>query len=300
MHRAQGIGTPITMSAVFTALHAARSFDGAAETMGLSVEAVRAALNGLRTAFNDRLFAADFEPTPRALELLATIDERRSARPPMLPEEAHGHFVIGAPTEIEPLLVPAVYRLLAAEAPRIDVTFVDTPASLTAPLVRGDVDVILTTGSTPRGLEGTSVLRDRYAVVLRDGHGHVAGGILPFHHYITGRHVRFTRHGETWSELDGMLALSGIVRDIAVAARPGLDLISTLQRSELIATVPEAVAIHLASAPGLQAVALPGPPLWFELAMVWSPRVPPSGTAMWLRHAIQRALSCAIHERAAA
>jgi DNA-binding transcriptional LysR family regulator len=166
---------------VFAAVHETRSVSRAAEALGISQPAASNAIARLRPLIGDALFArahGGVRPTPAADRLALAVKEALSRIGEALEESAA--FDPGTSERVfrlhlsdigEARFLPALMTALDARAPRVRIECHALPhARIAAMLDSGELDFAIGFLPSVTATERMPLLKDRYGVMLRDGH----------------------------------------------------------------------------------------------------------------------------------
>src|SRR5688572_19457262 len=170
------------------ALHALlveRHVGRAARRANTSQPAMSRALAKLRVVFSDELLVRvgqTMQPTSRALELLGPLEDVLGRVRELIsgnqfdPATARGTVRIAALDILTYMLVPKLLKILAAEAPHVDVQVVQWSHRWREHLESGEVDITVgqPIGKEP-GIYAQLLVRNTWACVLRRGHPALAG-----------------------------------------------------------------------------------------------------------------------------
>ena len=282
---------------VLVALDATRSVSRAAESLSMSQSGFSTALMRLRRHFADELFvrsAGAMLPTARAQRMLATAREVLSRvsedilEKPVFDAATHtGVFRLAMADVAELVYLPTLLRHLAAAAPQARVA-TELPAAdgLVAQMAAGQIDLAI--GYFP-DLQTQQFYQQRlythtYACIARMGHP--VGQRLGVRDYARCGHAVASTPARSTALLEKFLARRGIVRRIVLQTPHHLVLPEVVAGSDLIATVPLAVASHLSQRPDLQVLALPFAPPRFAVQQHWHRAVHQDARHQWLRSAV--------------
>ena len=130
------------------------------------------------------------------------------------------------------------------------------------------------------------LFRDPFIVLARRGHP-LIDGPLSLEDYAALGHVLVSPRGVTTGAVDRPLADLGLARRIALLVATYLALPAVLTATDLVATVPERTARHIAAA-GLEIHPLPIE-LATTVAMAWHPRNARSPAHLWFRSLLSEA-----------
>ena len=264
----------------------------AAQRLRLSPSAMSRALARVREATGDPLLVRagrGLVPTPRATELRSRIGqlvrEGEATLRPVGKLEVHGlarTFTLRTSEGFVENFGASLIGRVGAEAPGVQLRFVQKPDKNSAPLRDGSVD--LETGvveqTTSPELRMQALFRDRYVGVVRKGHP-LSRGKMTAARYASGRHIGVARDASR-DPIDEGLATQQLRRQIAVSLVAGFSTALALARaSDLIASVPERHTGNLRV--GLHTFALPISTAAFTVSMLWHPRLDADPAHRWLR-----------------
>ena len=268
----------------------------AARRLRLSPSAMSRALARVRAATGDPLLVRagrGLVPTPRAAELRQCVgrlvqESEAVFRPAgkLAVQQLVRTFTLRTSEGFVENFGPRLIARVGAEAPRVQLRFVQKPNKDSAPLREGSVD--LETGvvepTTSPELRVQALFRDRYIGVVRRGHP-LAKGKLSAQRYAGGRHIGVARDPRV-DPIDQALAAVGLKRDIAVSLVAGFATALALARaSDLVATVP---ARHTGSLrAGMHSFALPVSIPEFTVSLLWHPRLDADPAHRWLRELVR-------------
>jgi len=281
---------------VFAALMRERSVSRAASRLYVGPPAVSMALSRLRHVVGDALLVraqATMEPTPRALALwavveptLAVLEEALHGARVFEPVRSQATFRLGAPDDLEFLLVPRLLERLFVEAPGIRLVVRPTDfRTVVDGLDNGDVDVAV--GVMPEvGLQQRHrvrlLMQESYAVLFDPGQLEQTGP-LDLETYVTTPHVLMSPAGDLSGWLDGALAAVGRTRLVSAAVSHFPTIPFVLKRRRVLANVPTIAAAHFAKLYDLAAQAPPLPVPPFNVSMCWPNRSDCDLAHIWFR-----------------
>lgn len=291
------IDLDLNLLRVLVALDEARNVSRAADLLSMSQSGFSTALMRLRKRFGDELFvrtAGSMLPTARAQrmlvaarEVLARISEQILEAPVFDPATSAVEFRLAMADVAEVIYLPTLLGHLGAAAPHAAVsTELPDPEELQERLQSGRVDVAI--GYFPE-LQGQLLYKQRlymhsYACIARAGHP--LGSRLTARHYEGCGHAVAATPARSTALLDKFLARQGIGRRIRLRTPHHLVLPEVVARTDLIATVPLAVAGHLSGRGDIQVLALPFRPPSFAVQQHWHRSVHKEPRNQWLRSQI--------------
>jgi DNA-binding transcriptional LysR family regulator len=269
----------------------------AAKRLSLSPSAMSRTLARLRETTGDPLLVRagrGLVPSPRALELRARVAQ--------LVQDANAVLRPAAEVDVEQLVRtftlrtsegfvetfgPGILERVGADAPRVQLRFMQKPHKDSAALREGSVD--LETGvvdkTTGPEVRTQALFRDRWVGVVRAGHA-LSRGRSTAERYASGKHISVARGAPGTDPLDEALRLLGLQREIVAFLEGGFAAALALARSsDLIVAVPEHHTGTLRS--GMHSFALPVALPEFTVSMLWHPRLDADGAHRWLRASIR-------------
>jgi DNA-binding transcriptional LysR family regulator len=286
----------------FDALMAERSVSRAAERLNLSQPAMSHALARLRRLFDDPLLLKGrglMTPTSRALQLEGQVQDllsalRRLAEQPAAfePATARVRFSVMAPEYAEYLLAAPVTLHLEREAPNVALDFrASDPDRALDWLARGDLDFRLGWWpEPPAALRYKLLFRDRLVCAVRNNHPRFNASIST-EDYLSAAHVRVQTPRTSVS--------SGALDEAATALQHTLDVTLKVQNlavmsevvsaSNLVATLPERLAVRLQDKYQLQVLPLPLAVPDIRMALYWHERTHKHAAHRWFRQAVSDA-----------
>ena len=284
------------------ALHALlqeRSVTQAARRVGVTQPSMSHALGRLRSHFQDPLLVKVgvamaltdrarglIEPTADAIERL----ERVFAPAARFEARSSKHsFRMVATDNLELFVLPALARVLAADAPGVVVRCRNIPPDWELRLRMGEIDVKLGRGGpVPKDCRETLLGRETFVCLMRRGHPSERGR-LTIEKYAACDHLMVSPHGLEGSLVDRALERRGLHRRVAMTVSHFLVAPFIVARSDLLLTVSARVADTLAERLDLVVRPCPVPLASYALTMVWSARLEDDGGHRFIRGALQRA-----------
>jgi DNA-binding transcriptional LysR family regulator len=292
------------------ALYDERSVSGAAKALGMSQPAVSMALRKLRTHFNDPLFirtVRGVQPTPRAHALVKasrslvtrlqedllsehTFDAARSSRA--------FSFALSDVGEI--VFLPRLIERLRAAAQHCAIRSVSMPPQQIARgLESGEID--LAVGYFPDLVQNNffqqRLFTHRFACFMRADHPRYAER-LSLKAFLEIEHAVVHPEGRSHELFEKLLERKRIRRKIAVHTPHFLSIPIILSRSDLMATVPHALALYFARlAPQQFAVAMPPFEVGnFDVRQHWHRKFHNDARSRWLRQQVAQLFNDATDE----
>ena len=282
---------------VLLALDRTRQVTRAAELLNMSQSGFSSALARLRSYSNDPLFvrtSAGMVPSPygrrmidAATAALATIEDGILAQPDFDPARGQGEFRFAMMDLAEMVFLPRLLNHLQKVAPQFNVHSQSLPEEqVQQALSSGQVDLAL--GYFP-DLTGELFFRQRlyahtFACIVREDHSLVSGAMSVALFSKLG-HVEVNSPSRTGRLFEQILQRRGLRRRVVLRTPHHLSLPAIVASTELIATVPLAVAAWFAR-DGVKLVALPFDPGSFEVNQHWHRRYHQDARHRWLRQQV--------------
>lgn len=268
----------------------------AARAVGLSQPAMSHALRRLRTLFADELLVrtgtgmrltsrgeALRAPVRAALKGLAAVLKPSSFDP----ATSTRHFKIMLSDYTSALLAPALLLRLAGEAPRVRVDIVpwDRDAARCLERLR-EVDAALSCELEPyASLRRQRVFQDRDALVARRDHPQRAR-FGDAEAVLGTPHVAVIEHDHEQDPVDEWLSSIGLERALSASVPQYLLALQLVAKSELLAIVPERLALQHARSLGLEVLPVPLDIGHFDEFMLHGERTHEDPGSAWLRQTI--------------
>ncbi len=283
---------------VFSALMREGSVAAAAKRLYLGPSAVSMALARLREALGDALFVragTGMEPTPRALSLWTELEPALGRIGSAVrdrtfePATTTRMFRLGAPDDLEIVLVPDLIERLGTEAP--GARLVVQPANfhtLYDNLDHGLVDLALSAlpARAPSARHRTRLLRrERFSAVYdRTMLGRT--GSVDLDCFLATPHVLLSLRGDLHGPVDNALEDIGKSRTILATVSHFPTMPFILRRRRAIACIPSIAAHHFSSAFDLERSPLPIRSPEFDLGFAWHVRSDADPAQLWFRELV--------------
>nr|AZI70968.1 LysR family transcriptional regulator [Marinobacter maroccanus]AZI70990.1 LysR family transcriptional regulator [Marinobacter maroccanus] len=266
----------------------------ASENLGLTQPAVSNALKRLRTALKDDLFVRTnqgMEPTPYAAQLaepvaqaMHTLREALHYQGGFDPLTSERTFTLAMTDIGEIYFIPRLMDALARHAPKCTISTVrDNSVSLMQALQGGTVD--LAVGLLPNlqaGFFQRRLFDNRYVCLCRKNHP-VTREPLTLERFCTYGHIRVIAAGTGHDGADAQMSRAGIQRDIRLEVPHFLAVAHILQRTELLATVPEVFADCCLEPFGLSVLPHPVSLPEIPINLFWHAKYNKDPANIWLR-----------------
>ena len=286
-------GVNLNLLVAFDALFEERSVTRAARRAGVTQPAMSNTLSQLRALFGDALFVrhrTGLTPTARANELAEPI--RKGLRllqsaltgPSFEPATSQRRFVVAASDYVELVLLPALLRRLARDAPQVRLALRPWGLHEAPPeLARGETDLMLGFyGQLPPHHHEQPLFDDEYVCVVRRRHPTVKSK-LTLAKYLQLSHVLVSANTDGTGSVDRALAALGKQRTIGARVSHFLTVPVLVAQTDFVAALDRRVAEVFAGPLGLR---LFPPPLKLKkgtIGQVWHEQQHADPGQRWLR-----------------
>jgi DNA-binding transcriptional LysR family regulator len=280
---------------LFDAIGRTRSVSRAAELLDITQPAASQGLARLRTLLHDPLFVragAGVRPTPKAealgsavREALAILEQALNAQASFDPASARQVFRLHLSDIGEARFLPELMAALLRAAPGVRVETMPLPAAeIAQALDDGRIDLAFGFLPQVQGTEQVALLRDRYIVLLREGHPLLRtrrkAGDLQWLRELELVAVR--THSDTLRILE-LLQLQDRLR---LTTHHFLVLPAIVRATDLAVVMPRNIALGFAEQGGYALVEPALPLAEFTVSLHWSRRHASEPARAWLRQFI--------------
>ena len=286
-------GVNLNLLVAFDALFEELSVTRAARRAGVTQPAMSNTLAQLRALFGDTLFVrhrTGLTPTARAHELAEPIRkglrllESALTGPRFDPNTSERRFVVAASDYVELVLLPALLRRIAHEAPQVRLALRPWGLHEAPPeLARGETDLMLGFyGQLPPHHYEQPLFDDEYVCVVRRRHPTVKGK-LTLAKYLRLSHVLVSAHADGMGSVDRALLARGLQRTIGARVSHFLTVPVLVAQTDFVAALDRRVAEVFAGPLGLE---LFPPPLKLPkgtIGQVWHEQQHADPGHRWLR-----------------
>lgn len=268
-----------------------------ADTLGITQPAVSNALKRLRTILKDELFlrtGSGMEPTPFALQLaepvayaLGTLHSALNQNATYDPATSTRTFTLSVTDIGEIYFLPRLMELVTRAAPKVRISTVrNTAGNLKEDMEAGKVDLAI--GLIPQlqaGFFQRRLFMQRYVCMFRRGHP-VADRPMTLDLFQALEHVLVVSAGTGHGEVDTMLDRAGIRRNVRLVVPHFVAVGHILHSTNLIATVPERLAMRCAEPFDLVYVPHPANLPEIAIKLFWHARYHRDPANRWIRQLI--------------
>lgn len=294
---------------VAVAVSDANSVSIAARNLGISQPAASSALARLRIAVCDPLFvktARGMEPTPRAIEFVATARELLSRVSRDLlsnltfdPATTCEIFTFAMSDIGEMVFLPRLLDYFKTNAPRAIVRSVSTsPAQVESGLEGGEIDLAI--GYFP-DLKKNNYFQQRlfthyFVCLLRADHP-IRGPKLSMVQFLDLNHAVVLAEGRSQEIFERFLEKKRIRRKIKLWTQHFMSIPTVIARSDLVVTVPHALGMYFTrSGANIKMVKPPFNIPNIELKQHWHRKYHYDPKIIWLREVVSRLFNDAVDE----
>ncbi len=284
----------LNLLVILQALLEEKNVTRAGRRVGLTQPATSNALGRLRALLDDPLLVRSgrhFVLTPRAERLQRDVDAALAKvtyalrdPTPFSPADTDAVFRVGMSDYAAFVLLPGLYRHLAAEAPAARLAVIPIEARIAEDLLDErviDVAVDVFAGPPPSGPH-EHLFDDDFVCVMRAGHP-LAKAPMTRKRFVAHPHLLVSPGGQRQGVVDRALTELGLARDVAVTVPHFLMAPHLLADSDLVGVLAGRIAHALAAPIGLivrpPPLKLPG----FAVTMVWHHRIDADPAHAWLR-----------------
>jgi DNA-binding transcriptional LysR family regulator len=281
------------------ALYDELSVSRAARLLGMSQPAVSMALRRMRETFDDPLFirvAAGVAPTPRAhaiiqaaRPLVSRLQEDLLKGQTFDPATTTRTFTLALSDVGEMAFLPILLEPLRSQAPHCAIRAASAaPAQLAHELEKGEIDMALGyfPALTSKNFRHRRLSTHRFACLLNVDNP-IRADRLSAQDFLAAEHIVVREQGRSQEVVERFFERRRVRRKVAVYASHFLGVPFVIARSNLIATVPYAVAEEFARMSPQLAVALPPFDMpGFDLKLHWHRRFDNEPRNRWLREQV--------------
>ncbi|MBW4443361.1 MAG: LysR family transcriptional regulator [Plectolyngbya sp. WJT66-NPBG17] len=288
----------LNLLVAFEALLEERSVTLAAQRLHLGQPAMSAALGRLRIVFEDELFirmGRKMQPTSKAIliasGILAALNQIRQtleASQVFDPDASSRRFEIGSSDYTSYVMLPSLLEFCGQHAPHLNFRLIGYEKdSLGELLEQGTIDVALGVFPTlPQQTHCISLFQEHFVGIARQGHPAIAHGTMSLETFASLSHALVTLRRDTTGEIDKLLAQHHLQRRVALTTPHMLALPAILTTNDLIATVPNRVAVQLVRLHNLELFELPVETGTWTVSMLWSKLADKDAANTWLRQTL--------------
>ncbi|MCF7481297.1 LysR family transcriptional regulator [Vibrio sp. J1-1] len=292
----------LNLLVTFSYLYRYRSVSLAAENSCVSQSAMSHSLSRLRLLFDDPLFERKghkMEPTehahniaPTVHTLLDSIAKELLTKPVFEPESYSGVCRIGLTDYAEFIFAPFIYDEIHRQAPDAKISFINVDRSNYMQRTERDkLDLVI--GSIPALEEDFSsqYLYTEKHVCLCDKQVLNGKAELSVNEFANIKQALVSPDGSLKTQVDQKLAELGLSRQVTVASRNFLTIRHLLKQRDLIAIVPEKMALAEGISDDLVKVQPPIVVADFDISMLWHTSRANDEKGTWLRKLVAETIT---------
>jgi len=292
----------LNLLVVLEAIVAEGGVSRAASRLNLTQPAVSHALARLRLLFDDPLFVRQgrtlvptaltrrlVEPLRQSLGALGRLLERGQGFDPASSEMS---FTVATRDPTEVLLLPALMRKVAREAPGVDLSIIQVRRrGIEAGLADGTLDAVLDIPlPLSEQIHRQQVGSDRFVVAARKGHPNVRPG-FSLKTYLAQQHIMVTARRRGPGPEDIELGQHGLRRHVRLRCRSYLAAFRVVAETDLVLTMPQRYATLMTADVPIRALGLPMKIPTLDLCLYWHDRVHEDPANRWLRERLVEAFA---------
>jgi len=284
----------LNLLVVFHRLIVERRVSKVADALGLTQPAVSNALARLRRSFGDELFLRSpggMIPTPFAEQLagpvaraLGLLHEGLNQQVRFDPASERRSMTIGMTDIGEIVFLPPLVERIRREAPGIALGTVRNAAvNLPDDMASGRVDLAI--GLLPQlkaGFFQRRLFGQRYVCLFRKGH-RLSGRRPSLGDYRACEHLVVVSAGTGHGRVDDAIRRAAVDRLVRLTVPHFVSVGHILQRTDLVATVPERLAASLSESHGLEYAPHPVKLPEVDINLFWHAKAHRSPANQWLR-----------------
>ncbi|MFW8631287.1 LysR family transcriptional regulator [Vibrio natriegens] len=292
----------LNLLVTFSYLYRYRSVSVAAENSYVSQSAMSHSLSRLRLLFDDPLFERKghkMEPTehahniaPIVHNLLDSITKDLLTKSEFQPQSYSGVCRIGLTDYAEFIFAPAIYDEIHRQAHDAKISFINVDRSNYMQRTERDkLDLVI--GSIPAPEEDycSQYLYTEKHVCLCDKKVLNGKSALSVNEFANIKQALVSPDGSLKTQVDQKLAEYGLSRQVTVASRNFLTIRHLLKQRDLIAIVPEKMALSEGFSDDLVAIQPPISVADFEISMIWHTSRENDEKGIWLRKLVAETIT---------
>lgn len=283
---------------VFTVLAEERNVTRAATRLFLSQPAVSRALQRLRDMFRDDLLirtSTGYEPTRKGERLLHELESTLPRLDRLLsgtdfdPAAEETSFRIAATDHATHVLCPLLCRTVLPSAKKVAFSFVPLHNAQFEAMEKGRIDLLLIAddGVAPSHLVREIIFEVEFVCVVAKKSPFKRA--LTLKQYLAADHIGINIVGGIQTIPEKRLSTIGAKRRCPMVVPYHTAAMRSLVGTDLVATVPKAIAKLETSNPNLRIVKAPALLGTYKYLMAWHPRMNTDAAHIWLRSIIREA-----------
>lgn len=277
-------------------VHELRSFTKAADRLNVNQSAISYTIEKLRLIFSDHLFirqSGAIVATVRCNEIVLSTQKMLQEFEALLeldefdPKTANARFKVSSNYYERQVLIPNIISHLRKTAPNMRLDLLAATSVGVEQIKSGEADLLLGPyRPDENNLYCETLFSEKYVCIMDQAHV-LASATLTMSEYIKANHLVINYGGSWRSPYVLKVEKMGIELNqvLTVPSPAGVD--NMLRGTDLIATVPERVAIEFGDAICIREMPID---VTFELNMVWTTRTHKSPLHRWMRSLVANSL----------
>lgn len=292
MNKSSFLGTDFAALRTLHLVHELLSFTKTANRLNVNQSAISYTIDKLRNTFNDPLFIRQggaVVATVRCNEIVQSTQQMLIEFEGLLesddfdPATASTNFRVSSNYYERQVLIPRMISKLRNSAPNIKLELIAATSVGVKQLKSGEADLLLGPYRPDENdLYCKSLFTEKYVCIM-DHKNYLAKSKLSMGDYVSANHLTINYGGSWRSPYVVQIEKMGIVLNEVLVVPSPAGVHNMVQDSDLIATVPERVALDFG-----KTIAIREMPILveFEINMVWTTRTHKSSLHRWMRNMV--------------
>ena len=289
----------LNLLVAFEALFDQRSVTKAAEQLQIGQPAMSAALSRLRILFEDELFVRlgrQMQPTlkaqaiaPGILAALQQIRQTVTVSQTFEPSVSDRTFTIASSDYTSFVVMPPLLEFSLQNAPAINMQMIEFEKNKIGDLLeQGAIDLALGVfPEPPRQTQWEPIFEEHFVGIARRGHPAIQQGTMSLEAFVQFPHALTTLRRDRAGAIDQALNEQNLARRVAFTTPHMMVLPFAIASSDLVAALPQRIALRLASVCHLTMFELPISTKPWTVSMLWSTLSDQDEANRWLRNTIK-------------
>jgi DNA-binding transcriptional LysR family regulator len=278
---------------ILVELHRTRSVSQTAENLGLNQPAVSMTLARLRRYFKDPLFVNThhgMEPTLHTTQIIQKLKEANDLirgaithRETFMPATSDHTFKISATDIGQVVILPGLMNRLRTVAPSVTVEFTNFTHQSHFQLESGELDVALGFISPlESGFHRQKLFSERFVCIVRKSHPRIKRALRQ-EDFERELHLIVTTSATGHNIVQKTLESLNVRRKVGLRVPNFLGLSTLISSTDLVATVPERLALVMAGLVPVHIFPPPFPIPTYDVMQYWHSRSDKEPANRWLR-----------------
>lgn len=284
---------------VFQVLMEEKHVSRAAEKLHLSQPAMSRAFQRLKHLFKDELLTRTsngYEPTQKARALIEEFDQILPRLESILnhqvfdPKKIKATIRIAATDYMVAVIFPSLLKILASEAPGIEIDINPWNEKAFDDLNSNNIDLVLWVQGAKTGLRSEQLFREKFVCLVRKDHP-IGNKSLTLKRYIEYPHIVISIMQKGQIMIERTLESFGLERKILVRTPYFVSAALLLEETDGILTVGKRLASKLLKIGKFREIKPPEEFHTYNYVQVWHPRTDSDPLMTWFRQVIKRSSS---------